>query len=200
MKKVLAMTLMAVLLVTATLSVSAATTTLGALTETAQAEVSVNFTDKDGNVLTPETVYSVEVNFEDLVFNFKADTVTGAEGAVWDPTTHTYNVGNAEGDDVSFTAPAAITNAIEVKNHSNAAVAVVANFANGQKTANAVNGITSTVTDADKTLASAAGAAYYGNRNTADSTSYDVSVAGNILDRNNLSFVVGAITVAISTP
>ena len=125
-------------------------------------------------------VYYVDVTWESLDFTYTFDDVVEN---VWDPETHTYTVeagenGNANWDKTSAT--------ITVTNHSNEAVAVVANAPA------AMNGVTTTVT-AGFNLPSAVGYAV----DAAELTdTFTVSIDGIPTVEEN--FTIGAVTVTIS--
>ncbi len=194
MKKLFIVATVAALIIATTLSVSAATVTTTGTAGTA--DVSVVFVAADGTtVLTPATVYSVDVIFEpDLEAEWKVNNITGATGMIWDPSTHTYKETDVDGNNVTFTKPDEILNAVTVKNHSNAAVAVSALF-DDDKIAEA-NGAKAELSDNDGTLASAAAVAY-GNVSEAASTSYTVSFDGTPIDAT-AGFKLGTISVTIS--
>ncbi len=195
MKKFLVVLVAIAMMLVATLSVSAADITNVTNNNTATADVSVVFVDSTGNVtLTPATVYNVTVQFGTLEAKWKVNNVTGAEGMVWDPSTHTYKEGSTSGTNVTFETPDAISTAVTVTNHSNAAVAVVANFS-GTKTST-VNNATATLSDGDTTLKSAAEVAY-GDTSKAPATTYSISFSGTPTDPT-AGFTIGTITVSIS--
>ncbi len=195
MKKLITLITVLSLALAASFSVSAATVESVTDANTASADVNVVFVADDGTtVLTPATVYNVTVKFADLEVEWKVNSITGAAGMVWDPSTHTYNVTDTDGDNVTYTAPDAITNAVTVANHSNAAVAVSARF-DEDKVAEA-NGATATLSEDDDTLASAAASAY-GEYNNAASTAYDITFGGTPVDPTQ-GFTLGTITVTIS--
>ena len=194
MKKILSITLMAVLLVGATLSVSAETKILDDSTTSASANVNVQLTDEDGSVLTLDKVYNVEVVFDELTFKYQAAVSNDGTKAVWDPSSHTYTVGE-NGTDISFSTPA--DQSIVVKNHSNAEVGVTANFVGDSKTSAIKNGVNSTISNNDTTLASAALGASYNNVGAAPSTTYTVGMEGTPT-MDELTFLVDTITVTIT--
>ena len=116
-----------------------------------------------------ETVYYIEITWQELNFEFKFDD---AEKIVWDPTAHAYVVkdGETTRDLSGEWTKKQIDDAITVKNHSNAGVTVDAAFTNGDSATK--NNVTATVAVAagEESLDNGEGYTYTG----ADSVVYKV--------------------------
>ncbi len=199
MKKLLAIVLAVSMLITAAISVSAANIASVTDNNSASADVKVAFVnDETGSeVVSAGTVYSVDIDFKDLTFKWEVNQTSTSENAIkWDPSTHTYVENKDEGTTVSYTEPAAITEAIKVANHSNAKVTVAAAFADGEKSA-IMNGVTTALDNADKTLESAAVVAY-NDKTATPTTAYTLTPSGTPDSDPTQGFTVGEITVTIS--
>ncbi len=201
MKKILAMIMALTMILT--LAVPTFATTITSVTEnnTATANVSVVIANSSGTaVTTAATVYSIDITFAaDLQFEWKATNLSGQQ-LVWDPTSHTYkNESGESAEAITWETPAAISDAVKVTNHSNAAVAVTASFDDSAK-AVTVNGVTTTLSSDDKTLASAAVGESYGNTEKAPTVSYTLTPTGEPANLDQISIAMGTITVTITAP
>ena len=135
-----------------------------------------------------DTIYYVEITWGTLEFTYDMSATK------WDPTTHTYRESDGTGWATNDNPK------ITVINHSNAGVAVTADFDDGNNDKQATNfDVTATLTNADVTLESADVTARYNNVGNAASTTYTVSVSGvpntAWTSTNN---VVGTIVVIIN--
>ena len=132
-------------------------------------DVQANVVDKNGDDLDDddediERVYQVDIEWESLVFTFKADQT--AEELIWDTATHSYSNLTGEWQDNS--------RKLTLTNHSNDTVGYAANFENGTKTGDVKLGVTSILTGSDGTLATAVGTVV----EDAPTAEYTVSVDG----------------------
>lgn len=148
-------------------------------------DVDVQVKDKDGNLIEDyEKVYSIAIEWDSLVFNFKADQ--GADELQWDPDTHSYaNLTGAWEDNVD--------REISITNHSNDAVAFAAAFSGNVKVYTK-SGVTAYLNGDDGTLATAEGTL------VVDAPSYSYFV---ILDDESVptmlkQFTVDTVTITLS--
>ncbi len=115
MKKLLILTLAVVMTLVTVIPASAAWGGGGSKA------VSVAFLDKNGEVVTIETIYSVDIAFADeLSQPLTWKSTLKADAIVWDPDRHAYI--NKSEDTPDWEIPSTIENAITIANHSNASV------------------------------------------------------------------------------
>ncbi len=90
-------------------------------------DINIAFIDVEGNPVTVERIYSVDITFNAELENPLTWTaIADAESIVWDPAKHAYTSGGF--NDVRWTVPQTINDAITIVNHSNEDVVIFIYF------------------------------------------------------------------------
>lgn len=178
MKKLIAMLLCVLLVVSMSVTAFATDTGIGEYNP----EVKVTITNKNGEPIDPAEIYKVEVAWDGLEFQITADK------AEWNTTDLMYDLTNGVLDENE-------SGTVTVTNHSNAAVNVAASFPNNNnsKTSIVSYGITATLSGENGELASAV------NQTEAPTKEYTVTPSGTPAAQvPDLTFTVDTIKVTVS--
>ena len=148
-------------------------------------DVDVQVKDKDGNLIEDyEKVYSIDLEWDSLVFTFKADQ--DADELVWDPETHEYsNLTGAWEDNTD--------REITITNHSNDSVSYAAAFSDGS-TSYTKSGVTAYLNGDDGTLDTAEGTLV----EDAPFYTYTVNLDDESVPTMLTTFTVDTVTITLS--